>query len=206
TEDKLVYILARQEVRISRIDDLNLLHHLTNDSLDVLVVDLHTLQAVYFLDFVHQIFLYCGRALDRQDIRRCDRTIRKRLTCLHEVVILNQDVLRQGHEVALLNTIARFDENLAVTALDATVRYHTVDFADYGRVRRISCFEQLRYARQTTRDVARLTHRSRNLREDLTGFDLLSGIHGKESTHRDVVSLRLVLTGDNDRRVHGLDS
>src|SRR5690606_2787026 len=93
TEDKLVDILAGQEVGISRIDDLDFLHHLAYDRLDVLVVDLHTLQTVYFLDFVHQVFLYGRRALDRQDIGRGDRPIRKLLTSLHEVVILNQDVL-----------------------------------------------------------------------------------------------------------------
>src|SRR5690606_5901087 len=204
TEDKLVDILAGQEVGISRIDDLDFLHHLAYDRLDVLVVDLHTLQTVYFLDFVHQVFLYGRRALDRQDIGRGDRPIRKLLTSLHEVIILNQDVLRQRHQVALLNAVARFDENLAVTPLDATVGYDAVDFAHNRRVRRISRLEQLRYPRQTARDVARLAHGSRNLCQHLSGFDLLSGIDSQVSPNRDVVCLGLGLSGNKERGVLGL--
>ncbi len=50
--------------RVARLDDLNLLQHLTNDRLDVLVVDRHALQSVDLLDFVHE---EVGQGLDAQD-------------------------------------------------------------------------------------------------------------------------------------------
>src|SRR5690606_22515406 len=133
--------------------------HLAYDRLDVLVVDLHTLKAINLLDFIYKIFLNGGRAFDEQDIRRRDASIRQRLTRFYKVVVLNQNVLGQRHQIALLHAVARFDEDLAITALDSTVRHHTVDLAHNRRVGRVPRFEQFRNARKTTGDIARLTHR-----------------------------------------------
>jgi len=44
-----------RSVGVARVGDLDLLQHLADDHLDVLVVDLHALQAVDLLDFVHQV-------------------------------------------------------------------------------------------------------------------------------------------------------
>ena len=49
-----VDLLAGEERSLARIRDLDLLQHLANDHLDVLVVDLHALQTVDLLDFIHQ--------------------------------------------------------------------------------------------------------------------------------------------------------
>ena len=47
-----VDLLADQECAVTSIRDLNLLQHLANNHLDVLVVDFHTLQAINVLDFL----------------------------------------------------------------------------------------------------------------------------------------------------------
>ena len=41
----------------------------------MLVVDLHALDAVHFLDFIHQVFLHRAHTLDPQDVVRVDRAV-----------------------------------------------------------------------------------------------------------------------------------
>ena len=53
SELKFINILIGKEACISRINDFNFLHHLANNSFNVLIIDLHTLQTVYFLNFIH---------------------------------------------------------------------------------------------------------------------------------------------------------
>src|SRR3546814_9323890 len=48
-------LFARQQRGVAAIGDLDLLQHLADDHFDVLVVDLHALQPVDFLDLVHEI-------------------------------------------------------------------------------------------------------------------------------------------------------
>ena len=70
-------MLALQELRVSRSRDAHLLQHLLHDHANVLVVDLHALQAVHLLHFVEQVFLYRARPLDAKDVVRIDRTFRQ---------------------------------------------------------------------------------------------------------------------------------
>ena len=59
----------------------------------MLVVDLHTLETVNFLDFIHDIFLDFHRALDGKDIRRGDLAFGKGRAGPDVVVLLCQDLL-----------------------------------------------------------------------------------------------------------------
>src|SRR6185503_9951254 len=52
---------------VSRLHDSNFLKHLLDDHANVLVVDLHALEAVHLLDFVEQILLNGARSLDPQN-------------------------------------------------------------------------------------------------------------------------------------------
>ena len=54
-------LLAAQEAGVAGVGDLDLAQHLANDHLDVLVVDLHALQAVDVLDLVDQVGRQLGR-------------------------------------------------------------------------------------------------------------------------------------------------
>ena len=56
-------LLTVQELAVALVDDLDLAQHLANDHLDVLVVDLHALQAIDVLDFLGQVH---GQRLDAQ--------------------------------------------------------------------------------------------------------------------------------------------
>ena len=56
-EAELVDLLFEQELGVADVFDLHPAHHLADDHFDVLVVDVHALQPVDFLDFVHQVRL-----------------------------------------------------------------------------------------------------------------------------------------------------
>ena len=63
-----VDLLADQERGVAGVDDLDLLQHLANDHLDVLVVDLHALQSIDVLDLVDEVV---GQRLDAQHVAGC---------------------------------------------------------------------------------------------------------------------------------------
>ena len=71
---KLAHLTARQEFRVARIFDPHFPQHLTNDDLNVLVVDRSPLQPIHILHFVHQILLQFVRARARRECRADWRT------------------------------------------------------------------------------------------------------------------------------------
>ena len=64
------HMLVDQEVRIAHILDRDAAKHLPNDDFDVLVVDLHTLESVDLLDFVHQVLSECLLTHNSQNVVR----------------------------------------------------------------------------------------------------------------------------------------
>ena len=93
-ELQLVNNLLLQEASITRLFNLYLTHHLTDNNLEVLVIDLHTLQTIYILNFIYDIFLYSRRTFNRQNIRRCSGTVRQWSTSTYIVILLHQDLFR----------------------------------------------------------------------------------------------------------------
>ena len=67
-------MVPRQEFRVSRLLYADFLQHLAHDDLDVLVVDINTLEAVYALYFLDHVILYGPKSLDLQDIVRVHAT------------------------------------------------------------------------------------------------------------------------------------
>ena len=92
-------MLARDHVGLALIGNLDLLKHLTDNHLDVLVVDEHALQAVDFLDFVDQIGSEFLDTLDRQDVVRRGIAIDDKVALLDDVTILQMDVLAFRNKV-----------------------------------------------------------------------------------------------------------
>ena len=180
----LIHNLLLKEASVARIYDIHLAHHLANDYLKVLVVDLHTLQTVNVLNLVHNVILNGSRALDIKDISRCNSTIRERCTGANEVVLLNKNLLRERNEIVLHLSELRCHLNLAVTTLNLAEGNLTIDFAHDCGVRRIACLKQLGYTRQTTGDIAGASCCTRNLHEYLTLLDFFSLIYHKVSVHR----------------------
>ena len=60
-----VDLLADQQGGVAALGDLDLLKHLADDHLDVLVVDLHALEPVDLLDLADEIF---GQRFDAQNL------------------------------------------------------------------------------------------------------------------------------------------
>jgi hypothetical protein len=52
-----VDLFLHQELGIADVLDLDPAEHLANDHLDVLIVDIHTLQAINLLNFIHEVVL-----------------------------------------------------------------------------------------------------------------------------------------------------
>ena len=69
-EDVLLDLLVDQEVRVADVLDAHAAQHLTNDDLDVLVVDADALQAVDLLDLVDEPGRELLLALHAQDVVR----------------------------------------------------------------------------------------------------------------------------------------
>src|SRR5262249_48399581 len=99
-EFETVDLLARQECRIARIGvDLDLLQHLANDHLDVLVVDAHTLQAVDLLDLVDQVARELLDPKDAQDVVRDTVAVDQQVSLLDVIALLHADVPTFGDQI-----------------------------------------------------------------------------------------------------------
>ena len=110
---KLIDLLAGQEVRIARIDDIDLLQHLPDHHLDVLVVDVDALQPVDLLDLVDEIGGEFLDALDGQDVVRRRIAVDDVIALLDDVAVLKVDVLTLRDQIfdRLLAFLVRNDRN-----------------------------------------------------------------------------------------------
>src|SRR5438105_3154841 len=178
-ERELVHVLAREELGVARIDDFHLLQHLAHDHADVLVVDLHALQAVHLLDLVEQVLLHRPRALDSQNIVRVHRSFGEAVAGAHAVALVYAQVLARRHLVQLRLPLLGVDVDLALAALDLAEPHGAVDLGDRGGVLGPPGLEQLRHPRQAARDVARLVRLARHLGEHQAGVHLLAVLHGE---------------------------
>ena len=143
-EPELVDVVTFEEPRVAGVDDSHLLHHLADDDLDVLVVDLHALDPVHFLDFVHEVFLHRADALDPQDVMRVDGAVGEALAGTDDVVLLDQDVLAERDRILphVLPVVAR-DDDLARSALLGAEPDGAVDLRDDCRIVRAPRLEEL---------------------------------------------------------------
>ena len=202
-EVRLLSELLLEESCISSVFDDHLLHHLSYDDLEVLVVDLYPLQAVNVLDFIHDVLLNRGWAHHVEDVDRRDSSIGKRHTGSDKIIVLNEDVLRERHHVLVNVTTTRFHDDFAVTPLDLSVGNDAVNFRNNRWVGRVTRFKQFRHTRQTPCDVTGLTGHTWNLRQDLSNLRLVPFFNRKVSAHRQRVRLQhlTLLVDDEDCRV-----
>src|SRR5262249_53574027 len=98
-EDVLLDLLVDEEVRVTHVLDANAAHHLTNDDLDVLVVDGDALKAVHLLDLVDEVRRELLLALDAKDVVRVRRPVHERLAGADTIARLHLDVLALRDEV-----------------------------------------------------------------------------------------------------------
>ena len=163
---KRVHLLLDQELGVAHVLDLHPPHHLPDDDLDVLVVDVDALQPVDLLDLVDEVRLQRLLAEDRQDVVRVARPVHQRLARADALAFLHVDVHAARQRVlSRLAAVLRDDDDLALPLDDAAVLDDAVDLRDDRRLARLARLEQLDHARQTARDVLRLRRLARDLRE-----------------------------------------
>src|SRR5690606_5530689 len=148
--------------------------HLAHDRADVLVIDLHALEAVDLLHLVEQVLLHRTWPLDPQDVVRIDRTLGEAVTGAHLVALVDAQVLADRHLVDALGALRRDHDDLALAALDLAEADAAVDLGDNSRVLRLARLEQLGDARQTARDVAGLVDLAADLGQRGAGLDLFA--------------------------------
>src|SRR6266851_5339795 len=186
----LVDLLARDHVGLALIGDLHLLQHLTDNHLDVLVVDEHALQPVDLLDFVDQIGSEFLDALDRQNVVRRRIAFDDEVAFLDDVAVLQMDVLALRNQVlaSLLVLVHRLDRDAALVLVVAAEPDGARDFRDDRRVLWLASLEQFGNPRQTAGDVAGLRAFRGNTREDVAGLDLRADVDRKDRVNRQHVA------------------
>src|SRR6185436_8303254 len=170
-EPELVHHLVDEELAVPHVLHLHPAHHLPDDDLDVLVVDVHALQPVDLLDLVHQVPLQLLLAAHAQDVVRIDGAVHQGLARLDPFRFLHVDVRAAGELVLALVVLVRGHEDLAVLLGDVAVLHDTVDLRDDGRLLGTPGLEQLDHAGQTARDVLRLGRLARDLGQHVAGGD-----------------------------------
>ena len=94
----------------------------------MLVVDLHTLEPIHILHLIDDILLNRRRSHDRQDVGRCNDTIRQRSAGTDSIMLLHQNLLGQTYKIlALLAGLGSHDD-FTVTTLYLAHGNLTVDF------------------------------------------------------------------------------
>ena len=186
------------------INDGHLAEHLTNDDLDVLIVDRHTLRAVHALHALNEVLLHgtlTGDVLavlggaDLEDVLRVERSREERLAELNVISVCDEQGGTLQDRVRLLfGAVVRHEEN--TTALLGVLDHDAAcGLGDRGRTLRGTCFEELLHAGQTLRDVVSRrgttgvegTHRqlgtgltNRLCRDDADGLADVDALTGRE--------------------------
>src|SRR5690606_24138755 len=197
-----IHVLALEIIGVARVRDAHLLQHLPDDDTDVLVVDLHALEAVDLLDLVEQVLLHRTGTLDPQDVVRIHRPLAEAVAGADLVTLVHAQVLPDRDFVNALRSLLRHDDDLALAATDLAEADRAVDLRDDGRILGTARLEELRHPRQTARDVAGLVDLAADLGERLPGLDRLAIPDDQLRAHRDdeLTQLLAVLL-DLDHRV-----
>ena len=157
----------------------------------MLVVDLHALHTVHLLNLIDDVFLHLDGTLDGQDVGRGDGTVGEGHACADVVVLLYENLLGQGHEIAFLVSGLGTDDNLAVASLDLAHLDLSVDLGDDGGIGGVAGLEELCDAGQTSGDITGFTDSAGNFHDNISGLDLLSVLYHQVGAYGEVVLLHL---------------
>src|SRR5258706_2094859 len=203
-------LLAGKQSGVAAILDFHLLEHLADDDLDVLVVDLHALQAIDLLDLVDEIDGKLLHALDAQDVMRRRMALDDEVALFHIIALTHADVLGFGQQIfdRLLLLVLGLQDDAALVLVVLAELDIAVGFRQPPAVLGLARVEEFRDARQTAGDVAGLGAFRRNTRQHVARFDLGAVFHRKDRVHRQRIARftggkrnRLaLLVDDRDRR------
>ena len=198
-EAELVHLLFEQELGVAYVFDLHPAHHLADDHFDVLVGDVHALQPVDFLDFVHQVRLQLFLAEHGQNVVRVERPVHQRFARLDALAFLHVDVNAARNGVFLLRAVVGRDVEFALALGHFAEAHHAIDFADDGGFARLAGLEQFDHARQTARDVLGLGGFARDLGQHVAREHRVAVLHHEVSARRHQVALARLALDDHGR-------
>jgi hypothetical protein len=143
---------------------------LTNDDFNVLVVHAHALEAVHFLNFVHEEFLNFFGAPHPQDIVRVHRTVRQGFAHAHPVAFVHHQVFALGNIVIPRQARVFVRHRHFHGAAGRLAQFHhAVDFRRHRGGTRFARFKEFRHAGKTPGDVFALGNFLRNLGQHIPG-------------------------------------
>ena len=147
----------------------------------MLVVDLHTLEAVHFLHFVDEVLLEAFLAADIQNFFRRNGAFRKLVAHVDVVVFMNDHVLVHRHQMVHQFARGRFngDDLLAAGGVLATEAHNAFHACDGASVLGLAGFKQFCHAGKTAGDVLCLGHLAGRLGHHGAGGNGLSVLHGQ---------------------------
>ncbi len=170
-------MLALEETRIARLGDLDLAQHLADDDLDVLVVDLHALQAIDVLNLPDQIVGQALDALQAQDVVRIRLTVGDDLAALDRLALEHVEMAPFRDQLVMLLTLLVRDDETPFAFRLLTEANRTRVLSKYRWLFRTTRLEQVRNTGQTARDVTRLGSLLRQTRQHVADENLRAALH-----------------------------
>src|SRR3989338_927115 len=153
-ETGLVDDLALEEGGSARLGYLDVGQHLADYDLNVLVIDVHALQPVDFLDGVHDVVLHFLHALDGQEVVHVHGAVGERLAHGHAVAFVDDQMLAVRYGVRLyLAGLLVLHGDLYQALGGGPEGHQAFDLGDDGGVLGPADLEELGHAGQTARDV-----------------------------------------------------
>ena len=167
----------------------------------MLVADGHALQAVDFLDFVHQVSLQFLFAQHGKNVVRVQGAVHQRIAGAQAFAFLHVDVNAARHRVFFLVAVVGRDVDLALALRDFAEADHAVDFRDDGGFARLARLEQLDHAGQTACDVLGARRLLGNLRQHVARTHFVAVLHHQVSAARQQIALVSLGALDRDGRL-----
>ena len=185
-------------MRIARIHDLHTAKHLTNNHFDVLVVDLHTLQTIHVLNFVHDV---AGQSFDTeqtQDVVRIGRTFNDFFTALNHLAVVHENLLVLGDQAFVLVAVQIGNDQTLLALGFLTERNGTGFLGEHAGILRTAGFKELGHTRQTTGNVAGLLAFARDTGKNFAFVNLLTVAHHDNGVDRQLDRHGVIRTRDLD--------
>ena len=145
---------AAQELRVARLFHAHLTHHLADDDLDVLFVDVNALLTVHGENALRQIVLHSLDARNSQNVMRVQRAIGDGIALLHALAVLNLEADGIRDLILLDLAVVGGDRNVAKRGSVGIVDIgHAVDFRDLRHLLGFPGLEKLFDSWKTLRDI-----------------------------------------------------
>ena len=185
-------LFARDELRVARIGDLHAAQHLTNNHFNVLVVDLHALQTVHVLNFIHDVTGEFFDTEESQNVVRIRRSFHDFFTALHHLTVVHEDLLILADEEFVIVTVVIGNDEALLALRFLTERDGTRRFGEHTGILRAAGFEEFGHTRQTARNVSGLLAFARDTCEHFALVDFLAVAHHDDGAHRQLNRHRVI--------------